>query len=106
MREVSRFQTSDGELHATQAHAAKHADRRYGDALSKVVYAVLEIAQDGPKRYTRLHDWIDQHHDQLAVLRDLKNDLQLERCPNCKGCGEVAGGSPGHTCETCSGRGW
>lgn len=73
MRRVIRFQTADGELHETASAARGHADRRYGDALTRLAHRAVR-----QEKYTKMCEFIDNNLDAFVELKALKADIDLE----------------------------
>ncbi len=80
MRRLPAFQTSDGALHVEQRDAAKHARRRYDDAMSSIRHAI--VASDSYGRIThseasKMLEWVEQHFDAIAHAAALKADAEI-----------------------------
>ncbi|APL99263.1 hypothetical protein [Bordetella phage CN2] len=73
MKRVIRFQTADGALHETASAARGHADRRYGDALTRLAHRAVQ-----QEKYTKICDFIDKNLDAFEELKALKVDIDLE----------------------------
>ena len=77
MKQVTRYQTLDGELHPTAHAATNHAERRYGEALTSLAHQAVR-----QEKYTKMVDFIDGHLDAFAALKALKADISLEGSEN------------------------
>ena len=73
MKRVIRFQTADGALHETASAARGHADRRYGDAMTRLAHRAVQ-----QEKYTKMVDFIDNNLDAFEELKALKADIDLE----------------------------
>lgn len=72
MRRMTMFQTSDGLLHETQEQAARHADRRYGNALTSLVHKLCRI-----EKYAAMSAFVDENLSRFNDLAALKADVDL-----------------------------
>lgn len=75
MRRVIKYETSDGVLHASEQDAERHADKRYGDLLSKTAH---ELCQTYGK-YGALTHYIDENLPVFLQLHALREDMKLVR---------------------------
>lgn len=102
MRAVRVVRTRDGIDHPDEATAKRHAEKIYGERLSKVVINLLQY----PK-YIALHATVEASLDAgiFAELAALRADCALERCPSCKGTGEINSAIGMLTCDRCGGTG-
>ncbi|RQP11931.1 MAG: hypothetical protein EAS51_04180 [Microbacteriaceae bacterium] len=73
MKRVTMYQTADGELHPSEQDAARHADRRYGDALTSLAHRAVQ-----QEKYTKMVDFINNNLDAFVELKALKADIDLE----------------------------
>lgn len=73
MKRVQMFRTSDGEHHPSVGAAKTHAERRYGDHLTKLAHEAVRC-----EKYTTMVDWLDKNHGRVAELVALKQDIRLE----------------------------
>jgi len=73
MKRVIRFQTADGALHETASAARGHADRRYGEAMTRLAHRAVQ-----QEKYTKMVDFIDNNLDAFVELKALKADIDLE----------------------------
>ena len=73
MKRVIRFQTVDGALHETASAARGHADRRYGEAMTRLAHRAVQ-----QEKYTKMVDFIDNNLDAFVELKALKADIDLE----------------------------
>lgn len=79
MKKVIRFQTSDGKLHASFEEAKKHADNRYGDALTKLSHRLVKDQQDNNTlNYFKVTEFVDKNLFSFVQLQALANDLHLD----------------------------
>ena len=73
MRRVIRYQTSDGALHTDQGAARRHADERYGAALTDLARKAVQV-----EKYAQMLDFIEENLDAFAALLALNADTVLE----------------------------
>lgn len=73
MKRVIRFQTADGALHETASAARGHANRRYGDALTRLAHRAVQ-----QEKYTKMLEFINNNLDAFVELKALKADIDLE----------------------------
>lgn len=73
MKRVDMYQTADGVLHATERGARRHADERYGKAVTDLAHEMTYLVQ-----YRDMIDFIERNLDQFASLKELKKDMELE----------------------------
>jgi F0F1-type ATP synthase delta subunit len=73
MRRVIRYQTSDGALHESEGTARRHADDRYGTALTDLARKAVQV-----QKYAAMLCFIEENLDTFAALLDLRADTSLE----------------------------
>lgn len=73
MKMVNKIQTSDGALHDSEELARRHAERLYGEALSKLVHPMAHL-----HKYSEWMDYVDRNLNGLLNLAKLKADINLE----------------------------
>ena len=70
MKQLTCYQTADGNTHMTHAHALRHADERYGEELVKHARAISAL----DSKYSSLLHYLEQQTDEFAKLIALKAD--------------------------------
>ena len=75
MKLLTRVQTFDGALHNDQAAAARHLDRLYGAALSKLAHKIIA---ESDFKYSHLVEFLDGNLDSFKELMKIKADMVLE----------------------------
>ena len=73
MKQVTHIQTLDGQLHDRLDAAHRHAERCYGDALTRLAH--LAVRQE---KYTAMCEFIDQNLGEFQALTALKADMKLD----------------------------
>jgi F0F1-type ATP synthase delta subunit len=73
MRKVTCYETSDGVLYRLRHHAQRHAEDRYGAALTDLAHKAVRV-----EKYTAMLCFIEENLDAFVALRDLKADTGLE----------------------------
>lgn len=73
MKRVIRYQTADGQLHASEQAAVRHAERRYGCALTKLAHQACRI-----DKYIAMGEFIEENLDNFQDLARLREDIALE----------------------------
>lgn len=73
MRSLIVYQTSDGQQFEHREDADRHADRRYGELVTKLAHELVQI-----DKYSRMALFIDENLDRFVALKALKDDMQLE----------------------------
>ena len=73
MKQVSRWETSDGKLHETYLEAKHHAENRYGLQLSAMAHELLRV-----EKYAEMLDKLDGFKGAMRLLLDLNEDLKIE----------------------------
>lgn len=79
MKPVDAFRTSDGVLHDSLSKAKSHAERRYGDCLTKIAHELLRC-----EKYRAVTDYLDENADRLAELLALRADRELPEREDCQ----------------------
>lgn len=75
MKWVAMVRTSDGVLHDDKPKADKHAEQRYGEALTRIAHELVHT--DG--KYSKVIEYIDANLEKFAELHALKRDIELEK---------------------------
>lgn len=73
MKQVTRYQTSDGALHDDDKQAKRYAENRYGLALSCLAHAAVQQI-----KYSHMLDFIDSKLADFVALQALKDDCAVE----------------------------
>jgi hypothetical protein len=73
MKQVTKFQTLDGELHETERLARKHIEKLYAEALTRLSHEAVRKT-----KYVEMCEFIDAHLEEFYRLRKLKLDMVLE----------------------------
>lgn len=73
MKWVNHVQTLDGKLHLHAFDGKKHAEKVYGEALTKVAHQLVRV-----EKYQAMCDFVDSHIEEFVMLKLLKDDLILE----------------------------
>lgn len=73
MKTVTKVQTFDGALHDTEAAARRHAEKLYGEALSRLAARLVAI-----QKYSPMMEFIDSNLSEFEKLKTLKSDTWLE----------------------------
>ena len=75
MKRVQRYQTSDGIVHDSFERAHKHADNRYGFALTTLAHKLLRV-----DKYKDMVLFLedDANIQKFLELQKLKDDIKLE----------------------------
>lgn len=74
MKAVPMIVTSDGAQHTSVERATRHAEQRYGDALSRLAHRLIQC-----DKYGVMQAFIDETLDQFVALKALKDDITLEQ---------------------------
>lgn len=77
MKWVSHVQTRDGELHRDVLRATTHAEKVYGEALSRLAHRAVAI-----QKYSGMQEFIDANLDAFIELRALRDDITLQKSDN------------------------
>ena len=77
MRYIHRIQTSDGVVHESLEKAKRHADDRYGQALTDLARKLVLL-----EKYTKVMDFIDQNLQDFTALAALKRDMEVDNPPD------------------------
>jgi hypothetical protein len=72
MKPVDAFRTADGVLHDSFRAAKSHAEKRYGDCLTRLAHEMLRC-----EKYVAMTDYLDTNTDRFAELLMLKADCEL-----------------------------
>ena len=72
MRFIECYRTSDGILHESFLEAKSHADKRYGDQLTKMAHELVKIG-----KYSDMLDKLDSYKGSMKLLLDLADDLVI-----------------------------
>jgi hypothetical protein len=75
MRAVVKYQTFDGAVHDTKECAIKHLNKIYGDALGKVINALMGHIY--PRSHLALGEYVDTHLSDFLYLQRIKDDYAL-----------------------------
>lgn len=70
MKRVTAYTTSDAGVYLSRREAHRHADKRYGDALTKHAHALARC--NG--KFSAFLDYLEAHTATLAELDALKRD--------------------------------
>lgn len=73
MKAVNKIQTADGALHDSEELARRHAEKVYGDALSKLVHPMAHLT-----KYAQWMDYVDRNLSAFVKLAALKADIDLD----------------------------
>lgn len=76
MRKVTKWETLDGKLHATQKDAARHADNLYGALLSSLAAKLVKC-----EKYTDMREALHNLmlEGNFSRLRELWQDIELTK---------------------------
>lgn len=72
MKNMQCYKTIDGSIHPTYERALKHAEVRYGDALTKLAHAAVRI-----EKYSGMCQFIEDNLLDFASLVLLKYDMKV-----------------------------
>jgi len=72
MKWVRNVQTRDGTLHNNVLRATEHAERLYGEALSRLAHRAVAV-----EKYSKMMEFIDANLDAFIELKALKADTTL-----------------------------
>jgi CRP-like cAMP-binding protein len=73
MKWIKQVVTSDGATHANYLAAEKHAEERYGNALTKLARQLVRV-----EKYTEMITFIEQNLPAFVELQALSEDRKLE----------------------------
>lgn len=73
MKYVDRIETSDGVLHTSAINAQRHAQKRYGEALTRLAHKLVQC-----EKYVATAEFIDENINAFVALSLLKKDIVLE----------------------------
>jgi hypothetical protein len=71
MQRVIRYQTMDGVLHVNHTEAKRHAEKRYGDLLTRLAHRMRDM------KYSECGDFIDSNLYDFRRLIELKADCDV-----------------------------
>jgi hypothetical protein len=74
MKTVTKFETSDGSEFDSFDKATRHAEARYGEALSKLAHRLVQC-----EKYTSMQAYLDANLHEFIRLQALKADITLEQ---------------------------
>lgn len=74
MKRTAAYVTSDGEIHLNESKAKRHAENRYGDAVTALAHKMVHAAD----KYTRAIDFIEANIDAFVELKALSDDRKIE----------------------------
>jgi hypothetical protein len=74
MKWVAHVQTRDGELHENVQRAQTHAEKVYGEALSRLAHRAVRI-----DKYSEMQQFIEDNLPAFLELNALKSDMQLDK---------------------------
>ena len=74
MREIQAWRTSDGKIFDQLRHAKSHADKRFGDLLTKLAHEMVRV-----EKYAAAIHWIQENLDRFEELKALKKDLEIQK---------------------------
>jgi hypothetical protein len=69
MIRLTVYKTSDGVIHENYTDAERHADKRYGDQLTKMAHELVKI-----EKYTDMLEKLVGYQDSMQLLLDLASD--------------------------------
>lgn len=72
MERVTRFQTADGVLHDNFARAVRHADDRYGCALTTMAHKLVKV-----EKYGAMIEFLEANLNDFAAIIALHEDIKL-----------------------------
>lgn len=73
MKWVANVQTADGKLHEHVSAAQRHAEKLYGEALTKLAAEAVRV-----EKYGAMAEFIDSNLPRFLELSALKADCTLE----------------------------
>lgn len=68
MRKIDAWTTADGAIFTSHREAARHADNRYGAALTALAHEAVRI-----EKYAAMGDWIEASLTRFTELASLKS---------------------------------
>lgn len=72
MKQVTRFQTIDGQLHESERAAKRYADCQYSEAVSRIAAQLVKV-----DKFQAMKDFVDCHLLEFVSLRALKADIEI-----------------------------
>ena len=72
MYETTCYRTADGCIFTNEREARRHAEERYGDALTKLARELCRVG-----KYTKVIEWLEANEERLAELARRRADLVL-----------------------------
>jgi hypothetical protein len=72
MERVVRFVTNDGVLHPHFLAAERHAEERYGKAVTALAHSIVRV-----EKYKDATDWVEKHIAEFVALKVLADDRIL-----------------------------
>lgn len=73
MKEVRAYKTLDGRIHTSREAAIQHADKVYGNELTRIVNILLR-----KEKYLDMLTYLDENLALFAELQKLKDDIRVE----------------------------
>lgn len=73
MKKLNCWVTADGEVHLAKQQAIRHADARYGEALTRLAHTAVRIG-----KYVEMCDWIEKNLPRFLELEALRLDTLEE----------------------------
>lgn len=74
MKTLAIVETSDGVRHNSLAEAKRHAENRYGEALSQLA----RLLADAQGKYVPMIEILDKNHNYLAKILHCRTDKEME----------------------------
>lgn len=71
MERVTKIKTADGVLHDSVESATRHADIRYGEALSALAHKIVRL-----EKYSAICEYIDRNLGMFIELQALRDDMK------------------------------
>jgi hypothetical protein len=80
MKSVIRVETYDGVIHESIQHADRYLDKQYGNLLTKLTAAIIDL------RLMKAMEYIDEHLEDFVQLYTIKKDRiprkeEEQECP-------------------------
>lgn len=73
MKSIPAWQTSDGTVFTDQERAIAYADKRYGDALTRLAHEAVRM-----EKYAAMTEFIEANLYRFLMLSELRKDRKLE----------------------------
>lgn len=70
MKQFTGYITEDGQVHHTFKDAQRYAEKRYGDALTRLAHILCKT--EG--RYSAILECVDEHLSSFVALQKFKDD--------------------------------